>query len=342
MLINTSATNEKGRNTLMAFLTVFTTILVVLGHCDMTPDYKKTWIFRWIYSFHMPLFFFISGFLFCLTNPPKRIVSTKYSSFTKKKFIRLIIPFIVIDSTIFIIKATLFSESEIIQHPIELTIQSYYHHLLIQPIGFMWFLPTLFLIFIFVFPLWKYIKSHHSLKAILVTSIIIYSLSFVASIDKDAIRFLQFSRSIFYLAFFWTGILYCEFSSIIDRFLSKYWIIVFFISGVISIFFIGNSIVRTSAGILLSIIIGLLISDKTPSWILNCTAFTYTIYLLSYFPQMLVKGPIYHSFPYINQYWFSALSFILGLSVPIIFCVIYNKIQNKYHPLRKYSFIFGF
>lgn len=36
-------------------------LLVYIGHCDL--DYKSN-LFLWIYSFHMPLFFFISGSLF--------------------------------------------------------------------------------------------------------------------------------------------------------------------------------------------------------------------------------------------------------------------------------------
>lgn len=328
----------------MSFLTVFTTILVVAGHCDMTPEYKNTWIFRWVYSFHMPLFFFISGFLFCLTNPIKRIAVTKLSSFIKKKTIRLIIPFIIIDSIIFIIKATLFADNEVVQHPIELSLSSYFNHIFINPIGFMWFLPTLFLIFILSFPVWRFIKNHSNpAKIIFITSLIIYTLSTIASFDMDAIKFFQFSRAIYYLAFFWTGIIYCEFSSIVDKFLKKYWFIILFISGTASIFFIGGHLMRISMGILLSITIGLLLSDRIPLSVLNCTAFTYTIYLLSYFPQMLVRGPIYHSYAHlnINQYWFSALSFILGLSVPIIFSIIYNIIQSKKPSLKRIGFIFG-
>lgn len=40
-------------------------LLVYIGHCDL--DYKSS-LFLWIYSFHMPLFFFISGSLFTPPN----------------------------------------------------------------------------------------------------------------------------------------------------------------------------------------------------------------------------------------------------------------------------------
>ena len=36
-------------------------ILVYIGHCRIPGDNP---LFQWIYSFHMPLFFFISGLLF--------------------------------------------------------------------------------------------------------------------------------------------------------------------------------------------------------------------------------------------------------------------------------------
>lgn len=57
-----------------------TIILMVIGHTRI-PDFLITWI----YSFHMPFFFFISGML---TN-----WDTDYSSFIKKKSFFLLIPF---------------------------------------------------------------------------------------------------------------------------------------------------------------------------------------------------------------------------------------------------------
>lgn len=40
-------------------------ILVILGHSiqDTISDYQNNFLFRFIYSFHMPLFFAISGYL---------------------------------------------------------------------------------------------------------------------------------------------------------------------------------------------------------------------------------------------------------------------------------------
>ena len=93
----------------MAFITAFTIILVVIGHADMTSAYDELWIKRWIYSFHMPLFVFVSGFLFCYTTP--NIESTPSKSFLLKKAQRLLLPFLVINTIIFLIK-TMFGNDD--------------------------------------------------------------------------------------------------------------------------------------------------------------------------------------------------------------------------------------
>ena len=56
--------------------------LVVLGHNSIPPK-----IFGWIYSFHMPLFFFISGFLFS----PKKYT---FSEFLIRKTRTLLLPYL--------------------------------------------------------------------------------------------------------------------------------------------------------------------------------------------------------------------------------------------------------
>ena len=59
-------------------------ILVVLGHCFN----KGTPIHNWIFSFHMPLFFIVSGFCFHMEKYPE------FNILLRKKFSRLIVPFI--------------------------------------------------------------------------------------------------------------------------------------------------------------------------------------------------------------------------------------------------------
>lgn len=47
------------RNVVVDFLKGLGILLVVMGHCDVGPNVSKL-----IYSFHMPLFFFLSGIVY--------------------------------------------------------------------------------------------------------------------------------------------------------------------------------------------------------------------------------------------------------------------------------------
>lgn len=58
-------------------------ILMILGHISNIPDI----IHGWIYSFHMPLFFFISGYLFNKDKYPN------IKGYVILKFNRLIVPY---------------------------------------------------------------------------------------------------------------------------------------------------------------------------------------------------------------------------------------------------------
>ncbi len=148
------------RNKQIALLTVFAMVLVVIGHSDITDNFKHLWIYRWVYSFHMPLFFFISGFLFYLTNPIDKFQRSSYSSFLKKKSVRLLIPFIFINTIIFLSKALLITDTSMMQNPVELTLPSFLHSTFITPLGFMWFLPALFVIFMLAYPILYIIQNH--------------------------------------------------------------------------------------------------------------------------------------------------------------------------------------
>lgn len=332
---------KKVRNVQMTALTIFATVLVVAGHCDITQDYKNLWIFKWVYSFHMPLFFFISGYIFCLTNPEKRLKNTKWKDFVGKKTYRLIIPFLVIDSIIFIIKASLFSDGSMVQHPVEFSFESFFLSIFISPLGFMWFLPALFMIFLIVFPIWKYSNQKPGYVLALI-SFGIYIVAFFSTlVDYNVAHFMQFSRALYYFSFFWSGVLYCRYSAKVNCYLRSYWLPIVLICGLLSISLTGNNWVRAFTGITFSSVLALMVADYIPDSILDLGMFTYTIFLLSYFPQMIIRGPVHSLIPSVNQYWLSGLSFIMGLTLPVVFVIVYRKLSKKIPILDKLKVVFG-
>ena len=91
--------------TQVSFLFVFATLLVVIGHADITLDYRDLWIYKWVYSFHMPLFFFLSGFLFAYTYPANKNARNEILSIHEEKGQAALIAFLFINSVIFVIKS---------------------------------------------------------------------------------------------------------------------------------------------------------------------------------------------------------------------------------------------
>lgn len=69
----------------------FAILLVVCGHvisANWIDSMDKNPVYTWIYSFHMPLFFFISGYLVHLTN------IAMVGKAIMKKFLSLMLPYL--------------------------------------------------------------------------------------------------------------------------------------------------------------------------------------------------------------------------------------------------------
>jgi len=89
--MNQTPVAKPARDQTMDVLRGLAILLVVLGHmtqfCD--PDFDHNIVFRIIYSFHMPLFFFISGYVI---NLPR--LKSGMGSYIWKRTLRLAIPFL--------------------------------------------------------------------------------------------------------------------------------------------------------------------------------------------------------------------------------------------------------
>lgn len=123
-------------------------ILVVVGH--YVPDYSPTWyvdIHDVIYTFHMPLFMFASGYIYMAT---KRDIP--YKDFLLKKVKRLMVPYFSVSAIIISIKL-LTERHAYVQNPV--TVHSYFKLFYEPEAGaFLWFIWALWWMFVLV-PLFK-------------------------------------------------------------------------------------------------------------------------------------------------------------------------------------------
>ena len=165
-------------------------ILVYLGHSFNFPNFKWTKIFLFLgsatYSFHMPLFFFISGLL---SNTNKKIILEK---FYKGKIKRLLIPYFFINLIDFIPR-TLFPK----------LVNSKFggiKEILFYGTKISWFVYTLFIIFM-IFPfLDKYILKKDKYYLFGVLLIILNYLKIF-----ENIKVFSFRTMIGYLLYFYLG-----------------------------------------------------------------------------------------------------------------------------------------
>lgn len=128
-------------------------VLVVLGHYnpDGSPEWYKV-INRLIYSFHMPLFLFASGFIYAATKRDEE----RYLPFISKKVKRLMIPYF--STSIIIITLKFLTQgSEFVENPI--TPLAYIEMFYKPSAGyFLWYVWALFLMFLLI-PFFKNLRS---------------------------------------------------------------------------------------------------------------------------------------------------------------------------------------
>ena len=134
----------------IALLYTIGVLLTILGHShsnDWTSFPSQP--IKFIYSFHMPLFFCISGYLFTKSRSLERYGYLKWISNKSK---RLLIPYFVISSVSFIPK-TLLENGSFNDISFNALFKSFFAPRFNVWVHF-WFLPVIF-IFYFVFGLWR-------------------------------------------------------------------------------------------------------------------------------------------------------------------------------------------
>lgn len=328
---------------MILILQSFGILLVVLGHSIK----EGTVLHTYIYSFHMPLFFFISGYLLDLSSK-SNINFIKFKYFLIKKIQRLLIPYFVISSIAYIPKYIL---NKFAVRPVEMNLKSYICGFLYpwdNSIIFFWFLPTLFFIMLFTVIFLKELSK--KVKNLLIISLLFYIVS-----GYIKIKFLNIEGILKYTVFFSVGIFYNQNKEKIDNFFkldkSKYIIIynmILFIN-CIKYFFQWDFIIFQELKSLFISLIGILFSISLAKYICknNIQIFkilyrkSYTIYLYSWFPQVLIRI-IGIQILRIEWYYISPISFIFGVLFPVFLNVIIDyAISKKNMPKHYLSILFG-
>jgi hypothetical protein len=295
----------------ISLLVLFATFLVVLGHSlpnrfeyslNDAGGYQD--IISGIYVFHMPLFFYISGFLL-----QKSKSNDGFKQFVKKKIRRLIFPYLIFSTLGYSLKIFL---SAFAMRPLSPSILDYVYRLFFpweNPVIFYWFLPTLFLVFILF-----YFINKISTKSITILPLMMLFLFTFEYFPHQSIPsvFLNYTGVLHNMIFFFLGgvIAVCNFKKLLE---------ITLISCMFSVLIFGNMKFQFIALCILSChFLCYVIANnfKYSSWLAKKSDLTFFIYLTSFFIQVplgfiifsITKQPIYMMF----------FSCLFGFCVPML------------------------
>lgn len=179
-------------------------LLVVLGHSDIggqkTPALYP-FVETVVYSFHMPLFMFISGFVFMHSSHNKN--KFDFANFIKKKIIRLFIPSSLILTIAFLLRKVLVHAKG--TGVDSFSIINFFKMFFLKdylPIEFYWFIFTLFEIFLMSRLLLYCIDK----KILLLPMSLVLIMMNLHPINID-LFYIRFTSA--HLIYFWFGCLFC-------------------------------------------------------------------------------------------------------------------------------------
>lgn len=333
---------SRKRNDLMPMMSIVGIVLVVLGHSGYAGSnigMDCPCLCKWIYSFHMPLFFFISGFLFSLTN--ESFVKMDKGNLLMKKVKRLLVPYFTIGLVLWCVKFAFSSFASVERH---FSLAAFLK-MFVAPntegstMGYLWYLITLFMVFAIMVVLSLMRVDLKKCTWCLAVGIV----SWVLLRYTKNVEWLNVGQVCWYMPFFIIGILYKKYETKIQRIVNwgGYLNLLLSVTLCVALTFLSiesfwYKVAAAFAGIWmsLSVCIYLVKREWIAIHIIPYGRYTYSIYLLSWFGQYAAKI-IAVNVLHLNMLVCIMLLFVMGLLVPIIV----DRIVDRLDAGRKYKWL---
>ena len=306
----------------MVFLQTIGPLLVVIGHTMNGLPNNEIFqaLKKFIYVFHMPLFFFMAGYLFIYANEN---TSIKYKEFIKKKFYRLLIPYFVWN-IIFIIPKFLFQSylsDEVVLSFKDIVLLFFTPRLNIW--GHLWFLVAIFIVYC-IAPIFK--KCIVQYKKIYVIMFILFFIFSLFPINTDLFTLADLSKNII---FFLLGMSAFKHIDLVKKPYSIMILAILFAISFILWMNFDNRIttILLCCNILLILLsIGFLLRNKIDSNIISNNSMTFYLF---HWPIMIVTRIIFYQLMHINYLMSAVIMSLAGIIGPIIIIKIIEKLKLK-------------
>ena len=288
-------------------------LLVVAGHSGADVRFNSTALFRWIYAFHMPLFFALSGYLFRYGGGSSR---NSLSQFARRRGWRLLFPLWVWTTLVIVPKGLL---SAYAMRPSELSVAAYLHAFLYpadNPIRPFWFLEVLFEVSIVGYLVDRWSGGRKRLLvAVAVVCIVVNRL--IAPTGREL---LMLPDVLWYTAFFLLGMVACDCRDRFWPFLSRMSAVLFWGAASLVTLWLPSHVAAplyALAGILFVASCGAMAGSREMRlpFVRDLRKYTFTIYLLHVVPVGLLRGLLYPRLS-VDPRLFSVLLFLSGVLLP--------------------------
>lgn len=308
----------------IAYLQIIGIILVVAGHSlHEYPDGHngtQTLFYKAVYSFHMPLFLFVSGLL--LVYSTRICESAKYSfgKFAINKIKRLLLPYAVLTTITFVPRAMM---SGMADDVIQLSLPTFFRAFLYvesMPIPYFWYLQVCFIMLLLVYGILMVVKRYGgSLKATILALTILFSAIYFIEIDFPSIFCLDRLR----LFGLWLvlGSVYGIWHDSIDKYIP--WNNIYFLIASIMVWMVSFYLfietdfqfVIALLGIIMCVSLAKIIDEKEWRFLNHLMDANYIIFLLSWYANVVFQQVLAH---FVELPWWvhTALSLIAGIYVP--------------------------
>lgn len=295
-------------------------ILVVIGHYH--PENAPQWYHNLnhiIYSFHMPLFMFASGYIYIATQK-----DISYGKFIGKKISRLMIPYFTTSLIIIAIKWFMQGKMQV-DHPV--TAVSYLKMFYQPEAGyFLWFIWALWWMFVII----PFFKSKRARGYLFLASIL---LAYLPLQLPELFCLRQFKGMMIY---FMSGVFFYDNKDIINEktpFLKPYHSAIIFVilqglylfnteASASTIVNIATAFTGIWATIQLSTVIQNRIEKHKSNWLLTISTSSYIIYLFHTTFEGFVKA-VCNKIPFNSDLWYvfipeAAIIILAGTICPIL------------------------
>lgn len=324
----------KGKLQFIDYMQIFGIILVIVGHSlHEHPDGiggVTTLVYRMIYSFHMPMFLFISGFLLMYSLTSTNRQRPTYTKFFTGKFKRLIIPYLTLSIITFVPRVYMSSYAD---DTFELSLSSFLQSLLITEkavIPYFWFIQSCFTLLLVCYAVIVIADKYRLDGDWTIFGLCTVTFALLIFTPVCSVNIFSINKTLSMCFYFCLGIAFCRWYDVVTRYLkfSKWWFLVISLAAWLISFYIFEYTyehpVIAFFGIIMSIsLTKFLVAENIP-FFNHLSGAYYFIFLLSWYPNVATQQVLSHLVT-LPWYVYTILSITLGIYFPWLIYKAYKS-----------------